>query len=660
MGAGALFFPQVVQFSYNELVTHATVESTIELLASDPEVDLDTVVLVSESTAYSGCLRFEPFDGDRQGFFQRYGLEENWISRFLVLNEHHNLRHFIRQLLDDSWLLVYDPSADPILADFERWAAPLDVQGFTCPHHGQLRPYQTFGIQRALERNEAQKASERLTVPGWCAGAGKSLFACAGAQELANRGLVDVVLAFTLMRHKDNLRAFFADTTELKAVVVDGTKDRRRKLYASEHDVFVVNYDKPRFDFEELSELTAGKRVLFVLDELQKVLTAETKTQARKALDQLIKGCRATIWPMTASIVGSNPLRYRSLFALSQARDNPLGSRADFEERYLERDNWGNPKKRTYQRTTRHGGSFTVTDYDWDLAALHEVRHRVADRVQNARKGDPGVREYFPPLQVEFIPIQMSPEDRQLIDEIEYLARIAKREGESLTSYALLQRYVCNTPEALAHSISPLARVLMEEYPRLITSANSAKMEYFLDQVESIADAGDKCVAFTKWTNLGLHILSRELDKRKVKHVVHYGTGQTAKESQRAQDCFKADAEITLFLSSDAGAYGLNMQEAKYCIQYECPYSYDDFQQRINRIHRTDSQLAGLTAYIYVTENSIEERIAGICEYRRQLAEATLGTSEVVSLPEIATRDEISNADYLLFGDDRDFWKRVT
>ena len=641
-------------------MTHATVESTIELLASDPEVDLDSVVIVSESTVYPGCLSFEPFDGDRQGFFARYGIEENWISRFMILNEHHNFRHFVKQLNEDGWLLVFDPETDSILMDYVRWEIPLDIEGFTCPHFSKLRPYQTFGIRRALDRNEAKKAADRLTVPGWCAGAGKSLFACAGAQEMANRGLLDVVLAFTLMRHKDNLKNFFLDTTLLDAVVVDGTKARRRKIYADPYDVYVLNYDKPRFDFEELSALTAGKRVLFVLDEVQKVLAAEHKTEARRALDQLIKGCRATIWPMTASIVGSNPLRYRSLFALSQARDNPLVSRADFEERYLERDNWGNPKKRTYQRTTRHGGSFTVTDYDWDLAALHEVRHRVADRVQNARKTDPGVREYFPPLQVEFIPIQMSPEDRQLIDEIEYLARIAKREGEALTSYALLQRYVCNTPEALAHSTSPLARVLMEGYPNLITSSHSAKMEYFLDQVESIADAGDKVIAFTKWTNLGLFMLSRELDKRRVKHVVHYGTGQTQKESQRAQDRFKADAEITLFLSSDAGAYGLNMQEAKYCIQYECPYSYDDFQQRINRIHRTDSQLAGLTAYVYVTENSIEERIAGICEYRRQLAEATLGTSEVVAMPDFAQHSEESNADYLLFGEDRDFWKRVT
>jgi hypothetical protein len=646
-------------------VTHTSLEAEIELLAADPLIDLDTIVIIEQSKSFPGTLVFQPFDDDRQSFFERYGIEDNWVSRFMVLNEHHLFASFMEQLHGDGWITVYGSGAMEVLDGYARWEQELKIDGFTCPHGKELRPYQQFGLQRALERNRAQKASERLTVPGWCAGAGKSLFACAGAQELVNRGEIDLVLAFTMPRHKINLRNFFTDTTHLQAFVNDGTKAKRRNGYwtaktaGGDTDVFVMNYEKPRFDYEEVSQITRGNKVLFVLDEVQQVLTGSAKTQARKALDALIKECHATIWPMTASIVGSNPLRYRSLFALTQTRDNPLGTVEDFENRYVERDQFGAIKKRTYRRNTRAGGEFTTVEYDWDLAALHEVRHRVADRVQNVRKGDPGMREYFPPLDVEYVPIQMSDQDRELLGAIEYLAREAKRAKEPMAPYALVQRYVCNTPEALMHSTSPIARFLCAEFPSLITSRHSAKVEYFLDQVESIADAGDKVIAFSKWTNLGLLILSRELDKRKISHVVHYGTGQSEKESQQAQDRFKRDARITLFLSSDAGAYCLNMQEARYCIQYECPYSYDDYQQRINRIHRSDSEMAGLTAYTYVTEDSIEERIAGVCEYRRQLAEATLGTSEVVALPDFARPSEDNNGEYLIFGDDRDFWNRL-
>jgi hypothetical protein len=625
-------------------------ESALELLAEDSCTDLDQVVVVEESPSYPGTLVFQPFDGDDQGFFETYS---EWVSLYLILSEHHNFAAFVSLLEADGRTVLFGPSAAPILAAYQRWCSPIEVNGFTCPNGGQLYPFQVFGLNRALERSEAQKPSDRLTVPGWCAGAGKSVYACAGAQELANRGQIDVVLAFTLMRHKINLCRFFSDATRLNPVVVDGSKDRRRRLYAKDFDVFVLNYDKARFDFDELSALTRGQRVLFVLDECQKVLTAETRTQARRCLDDLIKNCHATVWPMTASIVGSSPLRYHNAFALAQTRDNPLGTRKDFLDRYCR-------SVKRYEVRTKHGGSYTQVDYEWDLAALHEVRHRVADRVQNARKGDPGVREFFPPLQVlpesdgegRLIPnIQLSEQDRELYGVVEQLASRAKDAGEGLGPYYWLLRHICNTPEALWHSTSPLARFLREEYPRLCTSANSAKVEYFLDQVEGIADAGDKCIGFTKWTNLGLQILHRELDKRKIRHVLHHGE-MSLSQSQAAQDKFRTDDTITLFLSSDAGAYGLNMREARYCIIYEHPYSWDDLMQRINRIHRSDSQLTGLTAYRYITDGTVEERIAAICEGRRILAEATLGTNEVLSLPEtVVNRSEEANYSYLIFGE---------
>lgn len=661
--------------------------SALELLANDPCTDLDQVVIVDESLKYPGTLKFTPFDGDRQGFLDWYGPEQ-WISRYLILSEHYMWAPFTERLLDDGWTVLPAPTARRMLQDYGRWSEPLKIENFTCPNGGELRPYQTFCLQRAFERNRARKPADRLTVPGWCAGAGKSLFATAGAQELFNRGEIDLVLAFTLQRHKFNLCDFFEDTTELNAIVPEGDKAKRKRAYArartltGQHpddahsasageglDVFVLNYDKCRHDFDDLHEITAGKRVLFALDEVQKVLSYSHSNQARKGLDNLIRDCKATVWPMTASIVGSNPLRYRSAFALSQSRNNPLGSIEDFEQRYLEKDGAGRPKKSTYERRGLNGGTFYVTDYSWDMAALHEIRHRVADRVQNARKADPGIKEYFPPLQVLEVPIQMSPEDRKLTDVVVQLAKEARKAGESLAPYYLMYRYIANTPEVLANSNSPIARFLCHEYPELITSKNSAKLEYFLDQVESIADAGDKVIAFTHWTHMGLFVLSRELTKREIKHTVHYGTGQNEKDSQKAQKLFKEDPEITLFLTSDAGAYCLNFQEARYCIQYEVPYSYDDYQQRINRIHRSDSTLTGLTAYNYVTEDSIEERIAWVCEQRRQLAEATLGTRETVAHdvdipspslqalldPELdakINRPEEMNYDWMLFGEE--------
>jgi len=598
-------------------------------------VDLDTLVVVEQSPYFPGVLVFQP-PGEvwgAQAFLRRYGHDPAWVSRFLVLNEAFMLRAFVDVLERDGWTVVFGPSAAPILAAYERWDRPIDIEGFRCPHDGQLHPFQHFMVRRALERAEADTTAGRLTVPGWCAGAGKTaVFAPAGAQELANRGQIDLVLAFTLMHHKVNLVRYFTEATTLTAVVNDGDKKRRRAGYrqartaAGEVDVFSLNYDKARHDYDELSEITRGRRVLFVFDEVQYVLNAEVENRSRLALNDLIAGCHAIVWPMTASIVDSSPLRYHNLFDLAQG-DNPLGGRNDFIARYAR-------SVKTRDVKPKRGGNYTVIDYDWDFPTLHEVRHRVADRVQNARKSDPGVREVFPPLQVEWVPIQMSPEDRELYEAVDHLAELAKEAEEDTGPYTLMRRYICNTPEALLHSCSPVAAALRDAYPHLVTSAHSAKLAYFLDQVESIAEAGDKVVAFTKWTNLGLQMVHRELERRKIRHVVHFGAGQSSRERQWAQDRFKGDDKITLFLSSDAGAEALNLQEARYCINYEPPYSYQKLMQRINRIHRADSQHAGLTAYVYCTENSIEERARDVCEERRQLAEATLGTSETLELAE--------------------------
>jgi SNF2 family DNA or RNA helicase len=138
-----------------------------------------------------------------------------------------------------------------------------------------------------------------------------------------------------------------------------------------------------------------------------------------------------------------------------------------------------------------------------------------------------------------------------------------------------------------------------------------------------------------------------------VPHVLHYGTGQSARESQAAQDRFKADPDITAFCSSDAGTHGLNLQEARYVINVDPTYSYDDLAQRNARIDRADSHLDGLTAYVLITEDSVEERVWDVCESRRQLAAAVQGTQEELSYGDHAGREESQSLEWLLFGEDR-------
>ena len=99
------------------------------------------------------------------------------------------------------------------------------------------------------------------------------------------------------------------------------------------------------------------------------------------------------------------------------------------------------------------------------------------------------------------------------------------------------------------------------------------------------------------------------------------------------------------------------MQCARYVIQLEPTYSYDDGMQRASRIDRADSHLDGLTNYIYLMESSVDERVWKINNARRAISAAVQGTEEAFSYGDLdherALRSEAENMKWLMFGDRR-------
>jgi superfamily II DNA or RNA helicase len=586
------------------------------------DVNLARAVVVEEAPDFPGELLFQPFAAE-QVFYELY---RDWLSRYLVINELSNLDAFVYQLEADGNAVVFGPSAEPILARHEQWKKPLQAQeGFS------LYPYQSYALRRAFERD--------YWFFNWSAGAGKSFVSALGTKLLFDAGQIDLALVFTLSKLKIDLCRRFT-SAGLDAVINDGTKDKRGKVYGQDHQVYVANYEKAWVDEDHLAELTSGKRVLWIFDECHKIVSEGTHNKSRKALDRMIKNTESQVWSMSASVVGGNPLRYRDVFSMGGSRENPLGTKADFVERYADRVN-------RFEIRSRTGRTFPITSYEWGLDKLQEVRHRVGDRTQAVRKTDPGVREQFKGLQTVLEPVQLSDDERHLVNIITERAATADQQGETLMPYYRLLRYVCNTPAALTRTTDQIGLEIANDHPRLVRSILSTKLEMLNDKLESIREAGDKVLVFTHWTNLTLHLIRTKLT---VPHVIHYGVGQSDAESQAAQDRFKTDPDITCFLTSDAGSHGLNMQCARYVIQYEPLYSYDDSMQRASRIDRSDSHLDGLTNYVMVTENSVEERVWNVQQERRQISSAIQGTQEVLSYK--GGRSESESLAYLIFGKD--------
>lgn len=597
----------------------------------DTKLPLDTIIVVEEHPDYPGELVFQPFEGE-DGFYSRY---RSWISRYCVLSELFNLGAFVTQLTADGWEVIFGLTAQPILANYARWSQPLEIEGY------HLHPFQQFSLQRAFETD--------FFFFNWSTGAGKSFACTAGARELFARGEIDRVIACTVSKSKIDLCRFFLNAG-LDAVINDGTKVKRRKVYEEAHQAYIMNYEKLNFDRAQIEELVRDTRTLFIFDECHKIVTSEKQNLARQAFEKIIAltAPGSKIWPMSASVVNGNPLRFHDVFAIGQGWRNPLGSRGQFEQRYAD-------SIKTIDIKTKTGRRFPLTVYDWNFGRLQEVRHRAADRTQTARKTDPGVAPYFKGMATIVEPVQFSSEERAIEEAIKDRAWEAYQRGESLKPFYDLLRYVCNTPAALRHTTHEIVQQILQDanYRPSELPVVSSKLEKLNDKLESIQEQGDKAVVFTHWTHLSLHLIKDEIA---VPHVVHYGVGQSDRESQEAKERFQSDPAITCFLTSDAGSHGLNMQCARYVLQMEPTYSYDDGMQRASRIDRADSHLDGLTNYVFLVEDSVEERVWAVNNARREISAAVQGTEESFSHGdadrERALRSEAENMAWMMFGGD--------
>lgn len=621
---------------------------TIESIHDITDAELEEhFVVVEESPIYPGQLVFTADDQDK---FR--GLFGDFVSRFHILKELSLFNVFTKDAYDRGWNIFLLPSGFRVLAKDSLLSVDLNIEGFSLPNQGKLFGYQEYGISKALL---LAKQDTGFMFFNWGTGSGKSIAAAAGAQELiVNRKEFDLALVFTLRKIKGGLARTIANTTQLRTRIIDGTKEYRTREYAkADADVYVLNYEKAHFDQKDLLKLIRKKRVLFIFDEVQRILvwSGGRATLAAKGVNALVnkaKKTRAVVWPMSASIINQDPARYWRVY--QWAPGQPLGLLGEYRKQYQISGTalWAGEGARV--------AGTPVKDV-WNEKKLEEVRHRVAHLTHAVRKTDPGVREMFKGIQFVPVEVEMSESDRGIYNSLQALAMEMRDEGDydGAGQMVHLMKLVCNTSEALLHTTSSALSLAFKEKTdaQLLKTSLSAKWEMVLDKILEIQSQGDKVVLFTHYTNLGLFLLANELKKAKVGHVLHWGTGMTDKQGLEAQDKFNNDPSVTVFASSDAGTYGLNLQAARYVINYEIPMSYDDLMQRNSRIDRADSHLDGLTCYGYYCAGTVEERSYAVMEQRRELAEVVQGTREELSRSRIAVatlgkmneRDEI---DYLL------------
>jgi len=182
---------------------------------------------------------------------------------------------------------------------------------------------------------------------------------------------------------------------------------------------------------------------------------------------------------------------------------------------------------------------------------------------------------------------------------------LRKEELDQLQRELAMMRMVCDTPYILdqEHRVCP----------------KLGEIESLLEEV--LADSDVKVVIFSEWIKM-LSLIREYCDHQEIGFVWHTG-GVPQKKRRDEINRFKNDPQARIFLSTDSGGVGLNLQNASVVINCDLPWNPAKLEQRIARVWRKH-QTRPVTVINLVSEKTIEHRMIETLANKQGLADAVL------------------------------------
>ena len=144
------------------------------------------------------------------------------------------------------------------------------------------------------------------------------------------------------------------------------------------------------------------------------------------------------------------------------------------------------------------------------------------------------------------------------------------------------------------------------------------------------AEPKAKAVVFSQWTRTQ-DVVIRRLEARGLDYVSYHG-GVRSDKRPALVERFCDDPACRVFLSTDAGSTGLNLQHASTLVNMDLPWNPAVLEQRIARIHRI-GQARPVRVINFVAKGTIEEGMLSVLAFKRSLSAGILdGGSGEISL----------------------------
>lgn len=472
-----------------------------------------------------------------------------------------------------------------------------------------LFDFQALGIADGYLRLETHGSWDGILVV-WDTGTGKTHFAMSLAGLLYEDDEIDVVLLVAEKGKVGEWEEDFAKFTSLTPYLHHGAGRDKRFRKAGIPEVLITTYETAKADvarlvkvpgkrgtsIEEgwLLEHLVGKRVLVVYDEVTKLKSRSSGNYKAHEfmLKRLSKAAHLRVVGLTAT-----PIEKDWEDAFNQGRllrPDLMPTVSDFEQRFVR------------GRHPQYGTAYYRDEAMGDFAAI------MRPLILRKRKTDPDVIEQFPKQVEESHHLHLSDGIYTFYEALEELGQqyLAEHE-EPLPGLWTVLRQTAGYPEALLHSEGALAQQVVTAFGEdYLKALGSTKADWLIDYLKPLVlGQGAKAVVFTFFGQSILPLLARDIRKAGIEVFTNHGAMSPDQQTAMRQG-FRGSARPAVFLTSDAGARGLNLPEAHYVVEYESALTFANRTQRINRIHRIDSEAPSVTAMTCFANYTVEELIA--------------------------------------------------
>jgi SNF2 family DNA or RNA helicase len=472
-------------------------------------------------------------------------------------------------------------------------------------------------------------------------GLGKTVIGIAAAEKLIEEGKVGTCLIVCPPSLKYQWAQRLAEFTDMPShamklrdetivipddtvlTVIDGIRKTRLEQYdrSGSCSYIIIGYENIIYDYPEVARI---KPDMVILDEATaiKSFKALRSKRIKKALKSRYR------LALTGTPIENKP---DEVFSIMQWVDEKILGRYDlFDKAYITRNKYGWPV--SYKN-------------------LPVLKARLAPAISRKSRLDPDVAPFLPDVEETEWHVPVNDETlglyrkiaRDMLNELNELGPRADLSihdyysgswDESQVSGKLMSQYTAlsmllDHPDLVIFSGqlykntdkngSEYAYRLWQS-GALDSVLTAPKLDFLLDKMDSILSFDDsKVLIYSQWVHM-LTILDQALPCDCVK----FHGSMSAQEKAEAIARFTNNPEIRVLLSSDAGAYGLDMKMANYLINYDVPWSAGKWDQRSYRHVRAASEFEKVYLVHMSMAGTIEDRKLRILKRKKAIASAVL------------------------------------